>query len=334
MILTVRRANRGAVLVTGGAGFIGSHAARTLAKSGERILVCDPVTGPVASRNLADVPVETHVAPAALAGFLKAEGAHVGAIIHMGAISATTETNVARIIENNVTLSQDLWRFAATAGVPFIYASSAATYGSGAEGFDDVFEASAMARLRPLNIYGWSKLVFDRWVEAELRAGRASPPQWAGLRFFNVYGSHEEHKGPQSSVVSQLLPKLARGEAARLFRSHRPDYADGGQLRDFVYVGDCVGVINWLLSSGVSGLFNVGTGRARSFLDLARACFAALGLPEKIDFIDMPEALRAQYQYYTQANVSRLKAAGYPDAFTALEDGVAACARAFRKENP
>lgn len=326
------RANRGAVLVTGGAGFIGSHAARALARGGERILVCDPVSGPVAARNLAGVSVEAHLQPEELSGFLAAEGTHVGAIIHMGAISATTETNVARIIENNITLSQTLWRFAAHVQVPFIYASSAATYGSGAQGFDDSFDAQAMVRLRPLNIYGWSKLVFDRWVEAELRAGRAAPPQWAGLRFFNVYGTHEEHKGPQSSVVSQLLPKLARGEAARLFRSHRPDYEDGGQLRDFVYVGDCVGVINWLLSSGASGLFNVGTGRARSFLDLARACFAALSLPEKIEFIDMPEALRAQYQYYTQANVSRLKAAGYPHAITSLEDGVAECVHALQEE--
>lgn len=327
------RANRGAILVTGGAGFIGSHAARALAQGGERIIICDPVTGPVAARNLSGVPVEAHLQPHALAGFLDAEGAHVGAIIHMGAISATTETNVARIIANNITLSQTLWTFAANARVPFIYASSAATYGSGAPGFDDAFDAQALARLRPLNIYGWSKLVFDRWVEAELRAGRAAPPQWAGLRFFNVYGTHEEHKGPQSSVVSQLLPRLARGEAARLFRSHHPGYADGGQLRDFVYVGDCVRVIAWLLSSGASGLFNVGTGQARSFLDLARACFAALGLPEKIEFIEMPEALRAQYQYFTQANVARLKAASFPHRMTSLEDGVAECVRDWRKED-
>lgn len=332
MAKVAQRANRGAILVTGGAGFIGSHVARRLSQNGERILVCDPVTGSVAARNLSGVPVEAHILPGDLASFLKAEGAHVGAIIHMGAISATTETNVARIIANNVTLSQALWHFAAQARVPLIYASSAATYGNGALGFDDVFDEAAMAQLRPLNIYGWSKLVFDRWVEAELRAGRPAPPQWAGLRFFNVYGSHEEHKGPQSSVVSQLLPKLARGEAARLFRSHRADYVDGGQLRDFVHVGDCVKVIAWLLSSGASGLFNLGTGGARSFHDLARACFAALGLPEKIEFIDMPVALRAQYQYFTQANVTRLAAAGYPHGFASLEDGVAACAQEWKRE--
>jgi len=163
-----------------------------------------------------------------------------------------------------------------------------------------------------------------------LALGHPAPPQWAGLRFFNVYGTHEAHKGPQSSVVSQLLPKLARGEAARLFRSHREGFADGAQLRDFVHVGDCVGVITWLLSANASGIFNVGTGKARTFLDLAHACFAALGIKEKIDFIDMPETLRAQYQYFTQARMDRLIARGYPHKFTSLEDGVAQCARALR----
>ena len=207
--------------------------------------------------------------------------------------------------------------------MPLIYASSAATYGDGAQGFDDDASPSALARLRPLNAYGWSKHFIDRRIAAIIAAGGRTPRQWVGLKFFNVYGPNEYHKGAMKSVVAQHCGPVARGEPLRLFRSYRPDYADGGQLRDFVYVRDCVDVVVWLLDHPeVSGLFNLGTGHARSWLDLGHALFAALGLDERIEFVAMPEQLRPKYQYHTQAAMERLRAAGYTAPFTALEEGV------------
>ncbi len=208
--------------------------------------------------------------------------------------------------------------------MPFIYASSAATYGAGEHGFDDDPSAESLARLRPLNLYGWSKHLFDRWLTAELDAGRPAPPQWAGLKFFNVYGPNERHKGAQASVVAGIYPKIVAGKPARLFASHHPRIADGDQRRDFVWVGDCADVVVWLLDHPeVSGLFNCGSGQARSFLDLANAVFAAIGRTPVIEFVPTPEQIRDKYQYFTEARMDRLRAAGYDRAFTSLEDGVA-----------
>jgi ADP-L-glycero-D-manno-heptose 6-epimerase len=216
-----------------------------------------------------------------------------------------------------------LWEWCTARRVPLIYASSAAVYGDGSEGFADGEDIAAMARLRPLNAYGWSKLLTDRRIAALVAAGAPRPPQWAGLRFFNVYGPNEYHKAGQRSLVPQLHAQILAEGTARLFRSHRPDYADGGQLRDFVWVDDVVAVMLWLLDHPeVSGILNVGSGRARSFADLARAVFAALGRPERIAFVDMPEALRAKYQYHTQADLGRLRAAGCPLQPTPLDEGV------------
>ncbi|MCF8502458.1 MAG: ADP-glyceromanno-heptose 6-epimerase, partial [Rhodospirillum sp.] len=272
----------------------------------------------VAKRSLADI-----VRPEDLSDFLECHRGDVSAILHMGAISATTETDVDKIVANNFRLSMDLWDWCTRNRTRFLYASSAATYGDGSGGFDDDFTASALAKLRPLNAYGWSKHLFDRRVRAILDAGGPRPPQWAGLKFFNVYGPNERHKGPQSSVVNQIHPVAKRGEAFPLFKSHHPDYADGGQLRDFVWVGDVVDVILWLLDTpDVSGLFNLGTGRARGFVDLARAVYTALGKDPMVTYRDMPEAIRDKYQYFTQANMEKLRAAGYPGQSTPLEEGV------------
>jgi ADP-L-glycero-D-manno-heptose 6-epimerase len=241
----------------------------------------------------------------------------------MGAISETTATDGDLVAATNLTLPLWLWSVCAERGVPLIYASSAATYGDGALGFDDDPSPAALARLRPLNLYGWSKLAFDRRVADLLARGAPRPPQWAGLRFFNVYGPNEHHKGRMASVVLHKFIEVMRGEPARLFRSDRPDYADGEQKRDFVHVDDCVAVMLWLLDNPhVSGLFNLGSGRARSFLDLTRTLFAALGRPEDIEFVDMPADLRGKYQYFTEAPLDRLRAAGYPGQMTSLEDGV------------
>ena len=241
----------------------------------------------------------------------------------MGAISSTTETDADLIVDTNVRLSWRLWSWCAREGRPFIYASSAATYGDGTAGFADDGSLEALAALRPLNAYGWSKHLFDRRVARAVADGEPRPPQWAGLKFFNVYGPNEYHKGTMRSVVAQKFAGAAQGEPVTLFRSHRPGIPDGGQKRDFVYVDDCVAVVEWRRANPrVSGLFNVGSGRARSFAELAEAMFAALGRPAAIAYVDMPVELRGRYQYFTEARMEKLRAAGFTRPATPLEVGV------------
>jgi ADP-L-glycero-D-manno-heptose 6-epimerase len=310
-------------LVTGGAGFIGSHLVADLADRGHKVILCDRLGAGDKWRNIAKRELEDVVPPEQLFEALDDHGPQIAAVLHMGAISSTTETDGDLLVESNFRLSQDLWTWCAEEGTPLIYASSAATYGDGAQGFDDTAERAELARFRPLNGYGWSKHLFDRWVARRIADGEDTPPQWAGLKFFNVYGPNEYHKGGQASVAWHLFNQIARGEPAKLFRSHHPDYADGEQLRDFVWVGDCVAVVNWLLDNPeANGLFNVGTGQARSFLDLARAVYAALGEAENIEFVPTPESIRDRYQYFTQARIERLRAAGFEQPFTSLEEGV------------
>jgi ADP-L-glycero-D-manno-heptose 6-epimerase len=245
-------------------------------------------------------------------------------VIHMGTNSSTTETDVDLIVRQNVRASLDLLEWCTIAGKRLIYASSAATYGDGSAGFSDDFGRGALSALRPLNAYGWSKHVVDRRIAVLAERGAALPIQCVGLKFFNVYGPNEYHKGAMMSVVARSFDSVSRGEPMRLFKSYRDDYGDGGQLRDFVYVRDCVDVILWLLDNpAVTGLFNVGSGTARSWVDLAHAMFAAGNLEPKIEFIEMPVSLREKYQYYTEARLERLRSAGYTRAFTTLENGVA-----------
>jgi ADP-L-glycero-D-manno-heptose 6-epimerase len=248
----------------------------------------------------------------------------------MGAISSTTETDADLIARTNIALPQKLWTLAAERGWRLIYASSAATYGDGDEGFDDDGSIAGLAKLRPMNPYGWSKHAFDRFVAREVSSNAPRPRQWAGLKFFNVFGPNEYHKGSMRSVVHQIHPRIVAGETARLFKSHRPDYPDGGQKRDFIWVGDCVDVMLWLFDHPeVNGLYNCGTGQARSFEDLALAVFAAAGKPSKIAYIDMPPEIRPRYQYFTEAKMDRLRAAGYAAPFTPLEEGVGRYVRDF-----
>ena len=313
------------IVVTGGAGFIGSNLAAALCEreGADDVVVVDRFGHDDKWRNLAKHPVAEFVEPERLMDFLSANGPAVKAIHHLGASSSTTERDVDFIIRNNFTLSLALWRWCAGNGVPFIYASSAATYGGGEHGFDDDPAPEALARLRPLNPYGWSKHLFDRRVIEMVGRGDPAPPRWAGLKFFNVYGPNEQHKGKQSSVVAQIHPRAVAGEPAVLFRSHRNGIPDGGQSRDFVWVGDCVDVMLWLGGTeGVSGLYNVGSGRARSFADLAGAVFAALDMAPRIDFVDTPAEIRDRYQYFTEASMGRLREAGYQGQFTSLEEGV------------
>jgi ADP-L-glycero-D-manno-heptose 6-epimerase len=316
------------IVVTGGAGFIGSNIVAALAAGGERVAVCDWLRQGNKWRNLAHVPLADLIAPEALLAWLREHAAEIEALLHMGAISSTTETDVDLIVEVNFRLSQALWRWCALAGKRFIYASSAATYGAGQQGFDD--DPRQLPLLRPLNPYGWSKHLFDRWVEQTHAAGGPSPPQWVGLKFFNVYGPNEYHKGAMRSVVAHKYPLAAAERPVTLFRSHRPDIPDGGQKRDFIYVRDCVQVVQWLLEHRqVSGLYNLGTGQARSFADLARALFAALQRPARIEYVDTPPAVLGHYQYFTEARMERLRQAGYAQPFTSLEEGVADYVRRF-----
>ncbi len=312
------------IVVTGGAGFIGSNLLAGLEAAGARgLVVCDRLGAGEKWRNIAKRDIATIIAPENLIAFLSDTGAPIEAIFHMGAISATTETDVDLMLDSNFHFSVELWAWCAANGVRLIYASSAATYGDGARGFDDDASESAIAALRPLNAYGWTKNLFDRAVARTLAAGGPVPPQWAGLKFFNVYGPNEYHKGGQISVALKNWREIQAGGPAILFRSHHPDYPDGGQLRDFVWVEDAVEVMLWLLARPeICGLYNIGTGTARSFADLAGAVCRAAGRPSDIAYVDTPLNIRRNYQYLTEARTARLRGAGYTGTFTKLERGI------------
>ena len=311
-------------LVTGGAGFIGSNIVWALESQGVgKVIVCDRLRQDNKWRNLAKRELAGIVPPENLFDFLEANATNVEAVIHMAAISSTIETDVDLIIDTNFRLSVDLWHWCTQHRVRFIYASSAATYGDGSQGFGDNDSVESLSRLKPLNAYGWSKHLFDQRV-AHMRTNSFSgPPQSVGLKFFNVYGPNEAHKGSQRSVVHQAWGQITDHGRVVLFRSHNPAYADGEQLRDFIYVDDCVAAMLWFLDHReVSGLFNLGTGKARTFLDLANAVFASMNREPDIQFIDTPEPIRVRYQYYTCARMERLREAGFDSPFTPLEDGV------------
>src|SRR5437016_4048581 len=315
--------NRNLILVTGGAGFIGSNIALELANSAARVVVCDLLRSGEKWRNLSAAQLHDFIRPDALFEWLARHSDKVATIVHMGAISSTTETDVDRFAATNIRLTLDLWRWCADHSVRFIYASSAATYGDGSAGFSDEQRAAALAAFRPLNPYGWSKHLVDQRIISDVIRGEPTPPQWAGLKFFNVYGPNESHKGVMQSLVTKIHPAVKAGEAVTLFKSHNPRYRDGGQLRDFVYVKDCVAVVSWLLrDAGTSGLFNVGTGITRSFLELVHTVCAVVGCAPNIRFIDTPDNLRAQYQYFTRADITKLRQAGFDAPFCSLEDGV------------
>jgi ADP-L-glycero-D-manno-heptose 6-epimerase len=308
------------ILVTGGAGFIGSNLHAALYARGEETAVVDWLGCHGQWRNLASHPPHHLVAPEALDAFL-ATDPPITLVYHLGAISETTAIDGDLVWKTNVELSWRLWQWCAGRRVRFVYASSASTYGDGTQGFVD--DPAGLKALKPLNLYGWSKHVFDLRVQAALQRGQQAPPQWAGLKFFNVYGPNEYHKGSMVSVVKVKFDDVAAGGAPRLFQSDQAGLEDGAQARDFIWVGDVVDVMLWLLDTpGVSGLFNLGTGQARTYRDLAHAVCDAMGAPRRIEYVPMPERLRGQYQSFTQARMDRLREAGYPGQFTTLEAGV------------
>jgi ADP-L-glycero-D-manno-heptose 6-epimerase len=310
------------LLVTGGAGFIGSNVVAALNDAGRAdVAVCDGLGHDGKWRNLAKRRLADIVPPAELPSWLK--GRRLDAIIHLGAISETTATDGDLVIETNFRLSMRLLDWCTANATPLIYASSAATYGDGAQGFCDDPSLTALKTLRPMNLYGWSKHLFDMAVAERAARGDKLPPQWAGLKFFNVFGPNEYHKGGMMSVLARRFDDIRAGRVVQLFKSHREGIADGDQRRDFVYVDDVVRVMMWLLATpSVSGIFNVGTGKARSFRDLILSAYAALGTAPNIQYVDMPEAIRGSYQYFTQSNVDRLQRAGYNGGFTVLEGAV------------
>ena len=313
------------IVVTGGAGFIGSNIVARLCESDAwDVVVCDRLeTADLAKwKNVAKHPIADLWAPEELFEQLERHAERIEAVVHMGAISSTTEPDADLILRTNFSLSRDIWDWCALRDVRMIYASSAATYGDGETGFEDRDDPESLNALRPLNAYGYSKYLFDQYAVRQADRGEA-PRQWAGLKFFNVYGPNEGHKGGMKSVVAQIWPKVQAGETVSLFKSHNPNYPDGGQLRDFVYVDDVVNIIDWLLQTpDVSGVFNAGSGQARSFADLARATFAAAGKEPSIAYIDMPEVIRDRYQYFTEASMDRIRSVGFNGQSTPLEEGV------------
>jgi ADP-L-glycero-D-manno-heptose 6-epimerase len=309
------------LLVTGAAGFIGSNVVASLNEAGRTDIVVNDVLGGEGKwRNLASRQFADFIPPADLMRWL--DGRKLEAVVHLGAISSTTATDGDLVIEANFRLPLRLFEWCASARTSFIYASSAATYGDGA-GYSDDWSRAALQRLKPMNLYGWSKHVFDLAVVERVTRKDKVPPQWAGLKFFNVFGPNEYHKGEMMSLVAKRFDDAKAGSAIRLFKSHRAGIADGEQRRDFIYVDDAVAVVRWLLETpSVSGIFNVGTGKARSFRDLMTAMFAALGRKPAIEYIDMPASIRDSYQYFTQAETTNLRRAGYNANFTPLEEAV------------
>lgn len=305
------------IIVTGGAGFIGSCVVRSLNEAGcSDIVIVDNISETDKWMNMRNKKYIKYVHKSKFLEELPTYE-NVEAIVHMGAQSSTTERDFDYLWENNFEYTKALWNYCAEKHISFIYASSAATYGDGSLGFNDRMDID---QLLPLNGYGYSKQLFDQWVKHQ---AKTFPAQYCGLKFFNVYGPNEYFKGSMASMVFHGFNQIKETGKVKLFKSCNPNYKDGGQLRDFVYVKDICKVIMWLLvNKHVSGLFNVGTGRAQSFAELAEATFHALDLEPNIEYIDMPEKLRGKYQYYTKAEMSRLYDAGYPFEFMDVEKGV------------
>jgi ADP-L-glycero-D-manno-heptose 6-epimerase len=317
------------IIVTGATGFIGSNIVADLNAAGRSdIVLIDNLGTQDKWKNIAKRRFQDVVLPPEMETYLRTL-AGAEAVYHMGANSSTTAVDGDEILVNNFRTSKSLWEWCARTRTPYIYASSAATYGDGAQGFKDDQSLEALSALRPLNLYGWSKHSFDKWAVEQSAVGNA-PPQWCGLKFFNVYGPNENHKGDMRSLVCKNTAIIAAGRPINLFKSYKAEYADGEQLRDFVYVRDCTRVMLWLASQPqINGIFNLGTGQARSFVALARAIGTALGQPLEIEFVEMPESIRANYQYFTQADMGKLTAAGYQQPFHTLEEGVADYVREY-----
>lgn len=331
------------IIVTGAAGFIGSCMVQYLNDQGyEKLVLVDDFGVEEKRRNWESKKFEAIIERYNLFDWLEANNPAIDFVIHLGARTDTTEFDYAIHQELNVEYSQQVWKYCFEKQAPLIYASSAATYGGGESGYDDNKE---LQQLHPLNPYGISKNEFDKWALQQ----KSFPLFWAGLKFFNVYGPNEYHKGRMASVIFHAFNQIKKDGIVKLFKSHKEGFEDGKQLRDFIYVKDVVKVIGWMIeeykliaekpnSSSVnnhlsSGIYNLGTGHARTFEDLVKATFAGLDLQPNIQFIDMPEDIRDKYQYYTEANMHKLRNAGYSNEFYSLEEGVDDYVRNYLAEN-
>ncbi|MEZ4776067.1 MAG: ADP-glyceromanno-heptose 6-epimerase [Bacteroidia bacterium] len=305
------------ILITGAAGFIGSCMVARFNESGaSNLILSDDFSRKDKQANFETKSYQTRVERTELFPWLKKNGQKISLVIHLGARTDTAEMQQPIFDILNINFSKDIWRFCCEQEVPLIYASSAATYGDGSAGFSD--EPGKTGLLQPLNPYGWSKHTFDQWVYQQEK----TPPFWTGLKFFNVYGPNEYHKGRMASVIFHAFHQIKTTGELHLFRSHRPDFGDGEQMRDFIYVKDVVNIIHHLTIYGKKpGIYNLGTGRARCFNDLGRQVFTSMGLEEKIRYIDTPIDIRNSYQYFTEADMQRFEANICPWDFTSLEEG-------------
>lgn len=312
------------IVVTGAAGFISSCLVSALNRAGHSdVIVVDDFSRADKNLNLDHKKIQERVERSVFFDWAEKNATQINFVFHLGARTDTTEFNKAIFDELNVKYSQDMWNFCTKYQIPLVYASSAATYGMGEFGYEDSHEV--VSKLKPLNPYGDSKNEFDKWClrQAQTPGQAQTPPLWAGLKFFNVYGPNEYHKSRMASVIFHAYNQIAENGSMKLFRSHRPDYTDGGQLRDFVYVKDVVNVCLFMMNhKPESGLYNLGTGKARTFKDLALATFSALSKEPQINFIDTPADIRDKYQYFTEANMSKLIRNGYNTPFHTLEEGV------------
>ena len=318
------------IVVTGAAGFIGSCMIQALSEAGYKdILAVDDFSRPDKNRNLDNKNLWGQTHRNNFIRWLERNHADVDAVIHLGARTDTTEMDINIFNELNLEYSKAVWMLCAGYDIPLLYASSAATYGLGEQGYDD--DHARIPLLKPLNPYGQSKQDFDVWVLEQQAAG--APSQWSGFKFFNVYGPNEYHKGRMASVIFHTLRQIKATGGMKLFRSHRPDYKDGEQSRDFIYVKDVSSVLlHFLENRPANGIYNLGTGQARTFYDLVRGTFQAMGLEPNITFIDTPADIRDTYQYFTEANMNKVRQTGYIEPFWSLEDGITDYVQRYLKD--
>ena len=319
------------IIVTGGAGFIGSNLIYKLNKINQNnIIICDVANSVLKKNYLQKTKYKKIISPSSIFHFLEKNRNKIKYIFHLGAISATTSVDFKKLLKNNLEFSIKILEFCTYNNIRLIYASSASTYGNGSNGFHDKENYNYLSKLKPLNLYGKSKHFFDLYIAKKIKKKEKLPNQWVGLKFFNVYGKNEKHKKKQMSIISYLTPLINKNKKINLFKSHNKNFNDGEQKRDFVHVSDCVNVILWFYKNRkVSGLFNVGTGEARTFLDATKILFKLLKKKEKINFINTPINIRKHYQYFTKANINKLKKYGYKKKFKDIENGI----KLFVKEN-
>jgi ADP-L-glycero-D-manno-heptose 6-epimerase len=327
--------NNSCIVITGAAGFIGSCMVQYLNEQGfENLILVDDFGVETKRKNWEEKKFNCIVERISFFDWLEEKKPKVDFIIHLGARTDTTEFDYEVHRTLNYNYSIEVWNYCTANQIPLVYASSAATYGDGTLGYDDNHEI--IDKLQPLNPYGVSKNEFDKWALQQTN----QPPFWAGLKFFNVYGPNEYHKGRMASVIWHSFNQIKKDGVVKLFKSHRADFKDGQQLRDFIYAKDIVKVIDWLMNEMLqeswtyqkNGLYNLGTGKARSFEDLVKATFTALDLQPNIEYVDMPLDIRDKYQYFTEANMQKLKKAGYTEKFYSLEEGVNDYVRNYLKQ--